>query len=186
MLRRAQFAQFVSSTTSLTMNRYFRLMSLATLEFIFNLPISTYGLYLNITSRPIYPWKSWSDIHFDWFTIDTFPSILWRSNPTLSVTLELSRWSVVFCAFIFFGFFGFADEARKHYRLAYWAIAKRFGVTPPPFSLGGKVHPGLAPLFFLTFHAVYLRCTPSVLANHLVARSLSTNPYQASSPAPWS
>ncbi|EDR00818.1 STE3-like pheromone receptor [Laccaria bicolor S238N-H82] len=144
MLRRAQFAQFVSSTTSLTMNRYFRLMSLATLELIFNLPINTYGLYLNITSRPIYPWKSWSDIHYDWFTIDTFPSILWRSNSTLSVTLEFSRWSVVFCALLFFGFFGFADEARKHYRLAYWAIAKRFGVTPPPSSLGGKVNPGSA------------------------------------------
>ncbi|EDQ99986.1 uncharacterized protein LACBIDRAFT_315006 [Laccaria bicolor S238N-H82] len=55
MLHCAQFAQFVSSTTSLTMNCYFQLMSLATLEFIFNLPINTYGLYLNITSRHIYP-----------------------------------------------------------------------------------------------------------------------------------
>jgi len=134
MKRRAQFSQFISSNTSLTVNRYFRLMCLATTELVFNLPITLYGLYLNITSRPIYPWKSWSDTHFDFFTIDTFPAFLWRSNPVEAVNLELSRWSLILCAFLFFGFFGFADESRKHYRIAYWAVAKRFGVVPPPSS----------------------------------------------------
>nr|QQL12040.1 mating-type protein STE3.1 [Hypsizygus marmoreus] len=144
MKRRAQFSQFLSSANStLTVNRYFRLMSLATVELLFNTPISTYGLYLNITTSPIYPWKSWSDIHFDYFTIDTFPGVLWRNSPIQVVTLELSRWSLVFCAFLFFGFFGFADEARKHYRQAYWAVAKRFGIVPPSpaprsFSAGSK------------------------------------------------
>ncbi|KIJ93461.1 hypothetical protein K443DRAFT_684538 [Laccaria amethystina LaAM-08-1] len=132
MIRRAQFSQFLSSNTSLTVNRYFRLMALATVELLFNTPISTYGLYLNITTRPIYPWKSWSDIHFDWYTIDVFPSFLWRSTPSTVALLELGRWSLVLCAFVFFGFFGFADEARKNYRKLYWAVAKRFGITPPP------------------------------------------------------
>ncbi|KAF5378503.1 hypothetical protein D9615_007171 [Tricholomella constricta] len=131
MKRRAQFSEFLSSNSTLTVNRYFRLMSLATVELLFNTPISAYGLYLNATLTPIYPWKSWADIHFDWYTIDTVPAVLWRSRRIHVVTLELSRWSVVFCALIFFAFFGFADESRKHYRLAYWAVAKRFGITPP-------------------------------------------------------
>ncbi|RDB18297.1 Pheromone B alpha 3 receptor [Hypsizygus marmoreus] len=141
MKRRAQFSQFLSSNSSLTVNRYFRLMCLATVELLVNTPISAYGLYLNISTSPIYPWKSWADIHFDWFTIDTFPGILWRSNTIQVVTLELSRWTVVFCAFTFFAFFGFADEARKQYRIIYWGILKRFGVAPPsptapkPFTL---------------------------------------------------
>jgi len=143
MKRRAQFNQFLSSNTSLTVNRYFRLMCLATAELIFSLPVTTYGLYLNITTRPIYPWKSWSDIHFDWYTIDTFPAVLWRASHITIVNLELSRWSLVLCAFVFFGFFGFADEARRHYRVAFWAVAKRFGVVPPPSPLSSKFSSGL-------------------------------------------
>ena len=133
MQRRAQFSQFLSSSTtsSLTINRYFRLMALATLEIIFAIPFSSYGLYANITQAPIYPWTSWSNIHFMWYTIDTFPAILWRSNSFAVIGHESSRWSLVFCAFLFFGFFGFAEESRKNYRRAYWAIAARFGVTPP-------------------------------------------------------
>lgn len=130
MRRRAEFKQFLSSNPTLTVNQYFRLMSLATAELLFSTPISAYGLYLNITSSPIYPWKSWSDIHFGWFTIDTFPAILWRSSTSLAVTLELSRWLVVFCAFVFFAFFGFADEAHKHYKLWYRAVAKWYGIVP--------------------------------------------------------
>ncbi|KAF8200239.1 pheromone A receptor-domain-containing protein [Pholiota molesta] len=141
MQRRAEFSQFLSYTTSLTMNRYFRLMSLATVELLFNLPISSYGLYLNATGRPIYPWTSWSDIHSDWFTIDTYPALLWRASPVTVVTFELSRWSLVFCALVFFGFFGFASEARKNYRKAYWSAAKRFGFVPPP-SASSKVFYG--------------------------------------------
>jgi len=131
MHRRAQFSQFLTSNTSLTVNRYFRLMCLATAEIIFTLPISTYGLYLNITMKPIYPWKSWSDIHFEWYDIDTFPAVLWRRSGMVVATLELSRWSLVLCALIFFGFFGFADEARRNYHLIYWSVARRFGVVPP-------------------------------------------------------
>lgn len=132
MLRRAQFSQFLSSsTTSLTINRYFRLMALATAEIIFTIPFSSYGLYANITQSPIYPWTSWSNIHYDWYAVDTIPAILWRSNPAAVIGHESSRWALVFCAFLFFGFFGFAEESRKNYRRAYWAVAARFGVTPP-------------------------------------------------------
>ncbi|KAF9477440.1 fungal pheromone STE3G-protein-coupled receptor [Pholiota conissans] len=131
MQRRAEFSKFLSYNTSLTMNRYFRLMSLATVELLFNLPISSYGLYLNSTGRPIYPWTSWADIHSDWFTISTFPALIWQSSRIMTISLELSRWALVFCALLFFAFFGFADEARKNYRKAYLAVAKRCGFAPP-------------------------------------------------------
>ncbi|PPR07023.1 hypothetical protein CVT26_005218 [Gymnopilus dilepis] len=131
MHRRAQFAQFLSSNTTLTVNRYFRLMCLATTEILFTIPLSSAGLYLNVISNPIYPWKSWSDIHFDWYVIDVIPAIAWRSIPISSAILELNRWSLVFCAFVFFAFFGFADEARRSYRRLFWSVAKRFGAIPP-------------------------------------------------------
>ncbi|KAJ6451997.1 pheromone A receptor-domain-containing protein [Mycena vitilis] len=133
--RRAQFALLLSgsgsSSSPLSISRYFRLMSLATIELVFNTPISAYGLYLTITHDQIRPWVSWANTHFDFGTIDVFPGIVWRASPATVVTIELSRWAVVFCAFVFFAFFGFAAEARKHYRLAFWAIGKRMGFTPP-------------------------------------------------------
>ncbi|KAJ7475475.1 Rcb3.42 [Mycena galericulata] len=132
MKRRAQFNQFLSSNTGLTANRYFRLMALATIELAFNTPISSYGLYLNVTQSPIQPWISWANTHFDFSEIDVWPAIIWRSNAQTVVAVELSRWAQVFCAFIFFAFFGFAAEARKNYALAFWAVAKRLGATPPP------------------------------------------------------
>ncbi|KAJ6543082.1 pheromone A receptor-domain-containing protein [Mycena capillaripes] len=131
MKRRAQFNQFLSSNTALTANRYFRLMALATLELVLNTPISSYGLYLNVTQSPIAPWVSWENTHFDFGTIDVWPSFIWRGNHQTVVAVELSRWAQIFCAFVFFAFFGFAAEARKHYRGAFWAVGKRLGFTPP-------------------------------------------------------
>nr|AAF01420.1 Rcb3.42 [Coprinopsis cinerea] len=131
MRRRAQFSQLISSnSSSLTVNRYFRLMSLATLELLFNLPITTTGLYLSITSRPIYPWTNWADIHYNFNVIDTYPRILWAHKTADAIILELGRWSIVFCALLFFAFFGFAEEARKNYRKAILALAKRLGYNP--------------------------------------------------------
>jgi hypothetical protein len=59
------------------------------------------------------------------------PAILWCANGHTAAIVELSRWVGVICAFFFFGFFDFAAEARKNYRLAFWAFAKRCGFTPP-------------------------------------------------------
>ncbi|KAF8884493.1 STE3-like pheromone receptor [Infundibulicybe gibba] len=143
MKRRAQFSQFVTSNASLTLSRYFRLMSLATIDIVCTTPLAAYGLYLNATTRPIYPWKSWADIHFDWYTIDAIPSLVWRKSHVQVLTLELSRWSIVFCAFAFFAFFGFADEARKNYRRAYYAILKRLGIQSTPRNADPKTPPGL-------------------------------------------
>ncbi|KAF5353301.1 hypothetical protein D9756_007944 [Leucocoprinus leucothites] len=124
---RAQFQQFLSSNFSLSTSRFIRLMALATVEIIFNIPITSYGLYLNITSRPIYHWKSWSDTHFAWYTIDTYPAVVWRSQKTQVIIMEFTRWLPIFCAFVFFAFFGFADEAISNYKRAYSAILGSFG-----------------------------------------------------------
>ncbi|THU83827.1 STE3-domain-containing protein [Dendrothele bispora CBS 962.96] len=131
MRRRQQFSQFLSSSGGMNISRYFRLMCLAMMEIVINTPISSFGLYLNITHSKIHPWVSWENTHFGFGLIDTYPAILWRSNSLTVATLELTRWSFVVAAFIFFGFFGFAEEARKHYRLAYQFVGKRLGLSFP-------------------------------------------------------
>jgi len=49
-------------------------------------------------------------------------------NSLSQSSLEFNRWMVVVCGFIFFLFFGFADEAQKNYKLAINAITKRVGL----------------------------------------------------------
>jgi pheromone a factor receptor len=128
--RRIQFSQLMNSNTSLTMSRYFRLMALAMTEMLCTTPLAIFVIYLNATSSVIGPWRSWADTHFVFSRIEQIPSVLWRSNHLLVVSMELTRWVAPFCAIVFFGFFGFAQEAKKNYRVVYDGIAKRLGVVP--------------------------------------------------------
>ncbi|KAI0040542.1 STE3-domain-containing protein [Auriscalpium vulgare] len=128
--QRAQFKDVVSSHSSLTVNRYFRLMALATMEFVITIPICSYGIYLGLSTNSVSPWRGWADTHFDYGQIGQVPSVLWRMNRNNEISIELTRWSVVFTAFVFFGFFGFAMEARKNYHKAYLFVAQRLGLQP--------------------------------------------------------
>nr|WCD39441.1 Ste3-4 [Ganoderma boninense] len=112
--RRAQFSEFLAASSSLTISRYFRLMALATVELMCTTPIAAYGLSLNASSH-IYPWISYADTHFGYSRVDQWPAVLWKAQPNAIVTFALTRWLTVLCAFVFFAFFGFADEARRHY-----------------------------------------------------------------------
>ncbi|KAJ3559563.1 hypothetical protein NM688_g264 [Phlebia brevispora] len=120
--RRVQFSEYLSLNSGLTANRYFRLMALATVELFCTVPVAAYGLYLNIGLSQIQPWISWSDTHFNYSQVDQYPAILWRMDRQTVIGMEMTRASPVICAFIFFAFFGFADEAHRNYRKAYHAV----------------------------------------------------------------
>jgi hypothetical protein len=113
--RQAQFSQFMSSNSSLTMSRYFRLMALAGVELLCTTPLSVFMTILNLTAQPLDPWVSWYDTHYNFSRVRLVPAVLWTMNRWLVVGIQFNRWSGPFCAFAFFAFFGFAAEARKNY-----------------------------------------------------------------------
>ncbi|KAF8725083.1 hypothetical protein AX14_008399 [Amanita brunnescens Koide BX004] len=125
---RTQMKEILSSNSNLSASRYFRLMALAGIEVLCTVPLASWALYLNM-QMGIAPWISWENVHFGYARVDQIPSLIWRSDPILNTSLELTRWSIIICAFIFFAFFGFADEARKNYRSALGSVAKRMGYT---------------------------------------------------------
>ena len=108
--------------------RYIRLMCLAAAELICTIPFGCYAIYLNAHDGAMRPWKGWEDTHIYFSRVQQIPSILWRSNRRTEISLELTRWLIVFCAFIFFAFFGFAEEAKKNYRPGLSSIAKKVGI----------------------------------------------------------
>jgi pheromone a factor receptor len=166
-------------------NRYIRLIALSSTQVLFTLPLSLYILYFNSATYPIDPWVSWAVTHLDYSRIDQYPSIIWRADPTVGNVLEINRWLVVLSAFLFFAFFGFAEEARKHYRLAYTFAASRLrlsglsisrasGMSPRSFtsSFGPGLRKGRADVFGspLSSHnqpgTVKERDTPSLVSDH--------------------
>ncbi|KAF7312806.1 Pheromone B alpha 1 receptor [Mycena kentingensis (nom. inval.)] len=125
-----QFREILSSSnTNLNLNRYLRLMALASLDLLFTIPLAVWVLYTNVAVTGLSPWISWADTHSNFSRVVQVPGIIWRSDPMSAASLETLRWLTVFAAFLFFGFFGFADEAQKHYKLAYNSVAKRVGLS---------------------------------------------------------
>jgi len=148
--RRALFKELLSANNNLTPNRYFRLMGLAAIELLGTIPFSCWGIYLN--SAGVRPWKGWKETHIYFSRVRQVPSIMWHQNRLFADGLEMTRWTIVVCAFIFFGFFGFAEEARRHYRLAFYSVAKRVGFStgtmgssgPVSSSSGAKPYPNMS------------------------------------------
>ncbi|TFK26924.1 pheromone B alpha 1 receptor [Coprinopsis marcescibilis] len=133
--RHTQYGELLSGHRNLTSSRYIRLMALAGCDVLFTVPAGCWSIATNARVG-IYPWLGWEDTHIGFERVDQYPSILWRHNPEMEMGFEFTRWSIIFCAVVFFGFFGFADEARKHYRSAVGSVAKKMGYST--FSLNGS------------------------------------------------
>ncbi|EGO28761.1 hypothetical protein SERLADRAFT_406185 [Serpula lacrymans var. lacrymans S7.9] len=128
--RRLEFSQFVNSNTSLSINRYIRLMLLAAIEMAFTIPISIYSIYISNKGVTLEPWISWSNVHYGFSYVGLIPAVEWASDPGYKTSVEMTRWLFPSCALLFFAIFGFAGEARKNYCLAFWSVAKLFGWSP--------------------------------------------------------
>lgn len=126
--RNAQFNELLTKNSALTKNRYLRLMALATTELICTTPFASYSIYLNLTAQPLTPYRGWADLHFNYSRVDQIPAVLWRTSHQTLISLELSRWLVVACAFVFFLYFGFADEARRNYVRVFTVLCTKIGI----------------------------------------------------------
>ena len=140
---RSQFNALLSGNGNITANRFIRLMCLASVEILFNIPIALYVIILQ-SRVPLNPYISWENVHYDFSHVQQIPSLIWRSTLQEQIAVEMPRWATVFCAFVFFSFFGFADEAKKNYRYAFQSVAKRVGL-----STGSSFGNGLSSSEFL-------------------------------------
>jgi hypothetical protein len=155
-----QAKEILGSHKNPNQSRYIRLIALSAAQLLCVFPLAIFTIYFNTSIVTLFPWISWDDTHFNYSFVGQIPSSEWRANPTSEVSLELSRWLVVLSAFFFFAFFGFAEEARKHYRLAFSFASSRLGLTElgssrannsspnsPASSFGPGLKKGMATLF---------------------------------------
>ena len=134
MGRRKQGKDLVTVSSNLTYSRYWRLIALASVDFCFTIPLAIWGIVENARFGEVRPWLSWDDTHWGYSRVFQFPRVVLDRTPIRVISLEITRWAAVLCAFVFFGFFGFADEAKENYCLLASTIAKRLGYKTAPFT----------------------------------------------------
>ena len=127
----------MSASQGLTRSRYMRLMAIGFIEVLCTIPIGTYIIVYN-ARQGIVPYVSWAHTHSNYSQVAQVPSFIWRNEPSMSIGAEMYRWLLVVCALVFFALFGFADEARNHYRRVYTSLASRIGYST--FTLQGSSH----------------------------------------------
>lgn len=130
--RRIQFQELLSSASSMSISRYFRLMLLSFLEMVLTIPLAVYSIYINTNGVPVAPYKSWADTHYQFWVVLQIPAFIWQGNQANAIAVEMGRWIYPCAAFLFFALFGFAEEARRHYRAAFWWVVRPLSLKPRP------------------------------------------------------
>ena len=115
--------------TNANRGQYLRLMAISSVEILGTIPLGTYFIVLNAEVSS--PWPGWAVAHSQYSEVTQVAGFIWKNDPHLYPQLELFRWSLVACAFLFFALFGFAREAREHYRLVYYSLARHIGKLAP-------------------------------------------------------
>jgi pheromone a factor receptor len=126
--RQGQLSEVISSGCGMSRSLYIRLMMISGIEILGTIPLASLVM-ANDIEQGLTPWVSWADVHSSYSEIEHIPNIVWKHLPHQALGFELFRWSLVLCAFIFFAFFGFAEEARKNYRRFYSWLANLFGYS---------------------------------------------------------
>ena len=113
-------------TSSANRGQYVRLMAISSTEILGTIPLATYYTVSDAKSGVV-PWEGWARMHSQSSDVVQIAGITWRNDPGSFLNIEMFRWSLVGCAFIFFALFGFSGEAREHYSRLYKLLARRIG-----------------------------------------------------------
>ncbi|KLO09460.1 fungal pheromone STE3G-protein-coupled receptor [Schizopora paradoxa] len=137
---RKDINEFLTTDQDLTASKYGRLMIIACVDTIFNLPLLLAIVIVEILQGPEnslnYPYISWKNVHdglggndpgLSLSSIIQTPASIWGSDSWTIFTVKWNEWVYVLHAIIFFCVFGTTPEMLSYFRTAFWFIPKRFG-----------------------------------------------------------
>lgn len=95
---------------------------LAALAFISSIATTAFSIWIIvIDAQGAVPWPGWTSVHSNWDEIDMVPYDLWSGF----VLTQAARWFIPLCAFVFFGFFGFANEVWAGYGRIFHSVSSK-------------------------------------------------------------
>ncbi|KAG8743550.1 a-factor receptor [Ceratobasidium sp. 414] len=103
-------------------------MALAGTDMAFTVPLAVYFLTNSLISSPPTPWLSWEYVHE--YIHEVWPYTREEISGPSAISLDLNRWALPGCAFLFFVYFGFSREATDHYKKIFWRIVAPLGFKP--------------------------------------------------------
>ena len=124
--RRKELSELLASNNNLTFNRYFRLMAMACIEIMCTVPL---GIYVVANLKVTYQYKGLADLHLGFDRVRQFPFEEWATDKGTVHSFEVNSWFYIALSLLFFILFGFAEEARRHYKSAYNSVAKTLGIS---------------------------------------------------------
>ncbi|KLO09464.1 fungal pheromone STE3G-protein-coupled receptor [Schizopora paradoxa] len=137
---RKEMNEFLSSGRDITYNKYHRLMVIACLDTLLNVPVLITIILTTIiqgkNSSFNYPYVSWKNVHdgaggnLPGFSLDSILQVSasdWSTDKWAIFTLKWNEWIYVLYAVVFFGVFGTTPEMRQYYRVAFWFVPERCG-----------------------------------------------------------
>ncbi|KLO09461.1 fungal pheromone STE3G-protein-coupled receptor [Schizopora paradoxa] len=137
---RKEMNEFLSSSQDNSRDKYTRLMLIACLDFIPNVPVLLIKIITSIMAGEDttlnYPYISWKNVHDGpgirvpnatlSFILQT-PKSVWSTNAWGVFELNWIEWIYVVYAISFFGVFGAAPEVRRCFWYVFWFIPERMG-----------------------------------------------------------
>ncbi|KDR78094.1 hypothetical protein GALMADRAFT_118997 [Galerina marginata CBS 339.88] len=127
MARRLTFAAHLdASSSALTTSRYLRLMTMAALQMVWSITVTSYALWFTVIAVPIRPWTTWSDVHSDWLRVDLYPDAF--TPDQVKRSFYVLWWLVPISTFLFIAFFAFGKDAIDEYKKCFlWIRVKALG-----------------------------------------------------------
>jgi hypothetical protein len=112
-------------------------MVVSAVEILGTIPLAIFYM-VHSSKSDVTRWRGWAYTHEDYSAVYQIPASIWKNNSDSVFDLEMYRWSLVLCAFLFFALFGFAEEARQNYRHMYASVVSRIGYATS--TLHGSSH----------------------------------------------
>lgn len=143
-----------SISRNLNQNRYIRLMVFSACDLLVGAPLTVFYLYGGL---PLFPFRGITEK--DHTRVRQVPAVLWRATTIRELNVELMRWIMVLCAFVYFAIFGFTQESRNNYRAALRSVVQVFimitGIKTRPSSKAEECVLLIFSLSLPVFHLIY-------------------------------
>ena len=172
--RRRNHMQLISSHKG---GQYLRLMAISTTEIFGTIPLGTFYMVLD-AKLGVSPWTGWASMHRYDSRVGQVAGFIWKNEPLEALCLEMFRWSLVACAFIFFALFGFTFEAREQY----YGLYKFLTRVARQMSMSSALHG--APHAYAVFVHVLPRLTRRG-SHYLFSAALHRCLMRRETVAPW-